>query len=177
MKGQMSAQIRALVNLRTAELKERYIELFGEAPSTNNRDNLLKRVAWRMQATTEGGLTERARERAEALANVADVRLKAPPERPPPERPVIPEVEALVPFKNPPKFPRPTPGTIITKDYKGRRIVVLVRADGFEWDGRVYRSLSAVANAVTGAHWSGSHFFGLGSGRTTSAPAAEVSPV
>lgn len=69
MNGRLSAQIRSLVNLRTSELKEKYIEVYGEEPSTNNRENLLKRVAWRMQANAEGGLTERARLRADALAS------------------------------------------------------------------------------------------------------------
>jgi hypothetical protein len=160
MSGSMSVQVRALVNLRTAELKDRYVELYGEEPSTNNRENLLKRVAWRTQANAEGGLTERARLRADALANDSDLRVRAPSPRPEPA-PLPPEVAALGPFKQPPKFARPSPGTILTRDYKGTRIAVLVRVDGFEWDGRVYRTLSAVANAVTGNHWNGNRFFGI----------------
>lgn len=75
-------------------------------------------------------------------------------------------------FRQPAKFARPAVGTIITKDYKGTRIVVLVRADGFEWDGRVYRSLSAVANAATGNHWNGNRFFGIDRGNRP-VPSAE----
>jgi len=55
----------------------------------------------------------------------------------------------------------PLPGTILCRDYKGRQIVVTVLEHGFEWDGRVFGSLSAVATAVTGGHWSGALFFGL----------------
>lgn len=178
MNGRLSAQIRSLVNLRTSELKEKYIEVYGEEPSTNNRENLLKRVAWRMQANAEGGLTERARLRADALANDADVRVRAPSVRNAEPAPLAPEVAALGTFRQPAKCARPAVGTIITKDYKGTRIVVLVRADGFEWDGRVYRSLSAVANAATGNHWNGNRFFGIDRGNRLAASkptAGEVS--
>ena len=54
------------------------------------------------------------------------------------------------------------PGSELCRHYKGRDIVVRVLLDGgFEWEGTVYRSLSAVAKAVTGSHWNGVHFFGL----------------
>jgi hypothetical protein len=50
---------------------------------------------------------------------------------------------------------------MLIRRYLGKDIQVLVRADGFEWEGKVYRSLSAVAKAVTGSHWSGNLFFGI----------------
>jgi hypothetical protein len=53
------------------------------------------------------------------------------------------------------------PGTVLTRPYKGRTITVTVRDDGFEFEGDVYRSLSAVAKAVTGSHWNGNYFFGV----------------
>ena len=52
-----------------------------------------------------------------------------------------------------------SPGTVITRPYKGKTIAVAVREDGFEYDGEIYRSLTAVAKAVTGSHWNGHHFF------------------
>ena len=55
----------------------------------------------------------------------------------------------------------PLPGTVLCRDYKGQNVVVRVLEDGFEWNGRVFASLSAVAGAVTGGHWSGALFFGL----------------
>ena len=55
----------------------------------------------------------------------------------------------------------PLPGSFVTRRYKGREIVVKVRPKGFEFEGEVYRSLSAVAKAVTGKHWNGYHFFKL----------------
>ena len=55
----------------------------------------------------------------------------------------------------------PLPGSILTRPYKGRDIEVKVRANGFEFEGEIYRSLSAVAKAATGKHWNGYHFFKL----------------
>ena len=59
--------------------------------------------------------------------------------------------------------PTLTPGTMLQRRYKGRLVVVRVLADGFEHEGERYRSLTAVAQKVTGSHWSGNHFFGVGS--------------
>jgi hypothetical protein len=55
----------------------------------------------------------------------------------------------------------PIPGTVLTRKYRGRQIEVKVLPNGFDYDGQVYRSLSAVATAVTGSHWNGLLFFGL----------------
>ena len=53
------------------------------------------------------------------------------------------------------------PGTTITRTWRGQEIVVHVRENGFEHDGVLYRSLSAIAKQITGAHWNGKLFFGL----------------
>jgi hypothetical protein len=63
----------------------------------------------------------------------------------------------------------PRPGEILRRPYRDREILVRVLEAGFEFEGRRYRSLSAVAQAVTGAHWNGWLFFGLSSGRRTNA--------
>lgn len=59
----------------------------------------------------------------------------------------------------------PPPGSTITRAYKGKHLEVKVRSDGFEYKGEVYRSLSAVAKAITGSHLNGMAFFGLGGQR------------
>ena len=53
------------------------------------------------------------------------------------------------------------PGTRLVREWNGRMHSVLVREDGFEFDGKLYPTLSAVAVRITGAHWSGPRFFGL----------------
>lgn len=55
----------------------------------------------------------------------------------------------------------PKPGDVLSRSYKGREITVRVLEAGFEYEGRRFRSLSAIAEAVTGAHWSGLLFFGI----------------
>lgn len=92
----------------------------------------------------------RARLRAEELANETDLRLLAPKSWTKTRR-----------FK-PSHDPRlPLPGAVITRQYKNETIVVTVLGTGFEFKGTVYRSLTAVAKAVTGQHWNGPSFFGL----------------
>src|SRR5215469_5885372 len=71
-------EIASLQRLTVKELRSRYAEAFGECTNANNRDWLIKRIAWRVQALAEGGLTERARRRAEELACDADLRLSPP---------------------------------------------------------------------------------------------------
>ena len=53
------------------------------------------------------------------------------------------------------------PGAVLTRKYRGRLIEVTVLPKGFDYEGQVYRSLSAVAQAITGSHWNGHLFFGL----------------
>ena len=55
----------------------------------------------------------------------------------------------------------PMPGTVLMREYKGEKLSVMVLDHGFEFDGDVYKSLTAVAKSVTGTHWNGYHFFGL----------------
>ena len=74
-------EIAALSRMTTKQLKRRFAELTGDATSANNRPWLIKRLAWRLQALTHGGLSQQALDRAEELANNADLRL-LPPGRP-----------------------------------------------------------------------------------------------
>jgi hypothetical protein len=139
------------------ELRARYAELFGERPSTQNKGWLLKRLAWRIQALAEGDLSQRARQRAAELANDADLRT-TPPRAP---RAGAGAAPAAAPAAAPPPLDRrlPPPGTVLTRTYKGARLQVRVLASGFEYDGQAYRSLSAVARAITGSHCNGFLFF------------------
>ena len=133
----------------------------GEACRSNHRTWLINRIIWRMQANLEGDLSERARQRAAEIANDADLRMKAPPRRPQPEAgpPAAAVKTAAVSYSGDHRLP--FPGTLLTREYKGQTIQVLVLRNGFEWEGETYRSLSAVAKAITGSHTSGFLFFGL----------------
>ncbi len=77
-------EVAAIRQMTVKELRGRYLEVFGEPARSGNRDWLWKRIAWRMQANVDGDLTERARQRAEELANDADLRMRRPPDPPRP---------------------------------------------------------------------------------------------
>ena len=152
-------EVSAMKRMTTRQLKDRYEDVFGEACRSNHKQWLIKRIAWRLQANEEGDLSERARRRAMELANDADLRMKAPPKRKATPAPAARKVTGAVPQEHDDRLPMP--GTIITREYKGRTLQVTVLPDGFEHEGEVYQSLSAVAKAITGSHTSGFLFFRL----------------
>lgn len=152
-------QIDRLRTMTVAQLQARYAEVFGEGTNGHNKAWLVKRIAWRVQAIAEGDLSERARKRAEELANDADLRVTIPQAKP---VPAASERTRTVPVRFEDTDDRlPLSGTILKRDYKGQTLHVRVLADGFEWDGQLYPSLSAVAKAITGSHVNGFHFFRL----------------
>src|SRR5262249_27960025 len=155
----ISRELAALRRLSPRELRARYAEVFGEATAANNKAWLVKRIAWRLQALAEGDLSERARRRAAELANDAYLRTTPPRAagagaRTPGE---AKREERVLKFQADDRLP--PPGTVITRKYKGEVLQVKVLADGFEHDGRVFPSLSAVARHVTGSHCNGYLFF------------------
>jgi hypothetical protein len=165
MELNVAKELAALQRMGVAALREKYAEVFGEATNTGNRTWLVRRIAWRIQASAEGGISERARRRAEELARDADLRLTAPKDRPA----VLPmparggtRTGTLPQGKQDDRLP--PPGSVLTRKYKGGVVQVKVLPAGFEYEGQVYRSLSAVAKAVTGSHCNGFLFFGLTGG-------------
>jgi len=152
----LAVEIAALSRLRVSELRAKFAEVFGEPTPSHNKVWLVKRIAWRLQAKAEGDLSERARRRATELMADADMRLSAPPAD---AGTATQEPHAIL--RVPVDDRRPRPGTILTRRYKGRTITVEVLDHGFAYADQVYRSLSAVAKAVTGSHCSGHFFFGL----------------
>ena len=106
-----------------------------------------------MQAEAEGDLSERARRRASELAKDSDLRWRAP-------QSFWREMERK---GEPPDRDRrlPPPGTVLERVYHGQILRVTVLANGFDFQGKQYASLSAIAHRVTGTRWNGFHFFGL----------------
>ena len=143
--------IDALRGQTVTQLKAKYRELFGDESRSNHKQFLIRRVAWRLQAIAEGDLSERARQRALTLAQDADLRLTAPRSQP----------SATT---GPPRRYRdsrlPSPGTVLTRNFQGKTLTVHVLEEGFRYEDRVYRSLSAVARQITGTQWNGFLFFG-----------------
>lgn len=156
MHAELNQHIDQLRHMTTAQLQLKYRELFGQASHSNHKDYLFRRVAWRMQALAEGGLSERARQYAREIATDADLRLCAPKQ--------LVESEPAVRVANASRQldPRvPPPGTQLIKQYKDKTLAVTVLEDGYQYEERVYKSLSAIARQVTGTQWNGYVFFGL----------------
>ncbi len=155
------AQIAALQKMTVGQLREKWRELYpGEESRSFNRVYLWRRLAWRVQELAYGGLSERAKARIAEINREDDLRFLPPrtwnPEANVAQAPGSRHHDRVV------RDPRlPSPGSIITRMYKGQEIRVTVTDTGFEWEGRPYRSLSAVAMAVTGQTWNGLLFFGL----------------
>jgi len=153
MKLNIAKEVAALEQMTVGQLQQRYVEVFGEPVRSRHKQYLIRRIAWRLQANAEGGLSERALRRAEELANVADVRVT-----PPRTATGVATTAATAPAAATDRR-LPPAGTALTRRYKGRTISVIVLPDGFEYDGERYRSLSAVAKAITGSHMNGFRFF------------------
>jgi hypothetical protein len=160
MHAELNQHIDQLRRMSTAQLQLKYRELFGQASHSNHKDYLFRRVAWRMQALAEGGLSERARQYARELAIDADLRLCAP------KRLAGTPPAVLVASGSRQRDPRvPAPGTQLIKNYKDETLTVTVLEDGYQYGERVFKSLSAIARQVTGTQWNGYLFFGLGLGQ------------
>lgn len=155
MDAEINQHIDQLRHMTIAQLQLQYRELFGQASHSNHKNYLFRRVAWRLQALAEGGLSERARQYAHEIATDADLRLCAP-------KRLGTQPAVRVANASRQRDPRvPAPGTQLIKRYKKDTIAVTVLEDGYQYGERVYKSLSAIARQVTGTQWNGYVFFGL----------------
>jgi hypothetical protein len=153
MNDQLRREIEQLRREKIKTLKTRYRELFGHESHSSNHAHLFRRIAWRLQALSEGDLTQRARERAMQLASDTELRLRAP-------RQFWRELDNR--SKETARDPRlPVAGTVLERQYQSRTITVQVLSEGFEYEGKIYDSLSSIASSVTGTRWNGFAFFGL----------------
>jgi hypothetical protein len=141
MSDSVLAQLAALPGKSTAELKQLWRELYDREPPSFNRDHLVKRLAYRIQELAYGGLSARAEAKLDRLIEEEDLRLKG-------KQPVR-------------KGDRPIAGTRLIREWKGVEHTVTVLTDGYEYQGRPYKSLSAIARTITGSRWNGPLFWGL----------------
>jgi hypothetical protein len=135
------AQLTALRKMSVVELKQRWEMLFGTPAPNNSRSYLEVRLGNRIQELMLGGLSRDTR-------RVLDLLVK--------------ELEGKNTRKAIMTDPRkPIPGTRLLREWDGAEHSVTVLRDGFDWQGRKFKSLSAVARAITGTQWNGYRFFGL----------------
>jgi hypothetical protein len=152
MKNDLDQELNWLKQARVDTLRRRYAEVFGEYPRTGNKTWLLRRILWRLQALAEGDLSQRAQRQAALLANDADLRLYPPQ---------VSKGTSFSSLEFPSDSRLPKPGTVLNRRYNGQVHQIQVLADGFAYQDTTYRSLSAVAKAITGSHCNGFLFFRL----------------
>jgi len=144
METSVLQQVTELTGMSHKALKERWRSLYGTDPPAYSRQMLIRRLAYRVQELAYGGLSD---ETKAELARIAeeDERHRTGARAKRRKR----------------KDTHPLPGTRLVRDWNGTRHEVTAIEGGFEYQGRRYRSLSALAKVITGAHWSGPQFFGL----------------
>jgi hypothetical protein len=159
MSPNVTIEIAELQNKTVNQLVQRYEQVFKEECRTRNKQYLIRRIAWRLQANDEGGLSRAALKKAAELAEDAETRVTAPRKTSSEGVKLIsPEPDSFVDWD-----PRlPPPGNIVERQYKGKMIRVIVLKEGFEYEGRRYKSLTAIAKEVSGTHCNGFLFFRLG---------------
>jgi hypothetical protein len=152
----MLSEINHLRSMSVDQLRQRWRELYsGEESRSRNKPFLYRRLAWRIQELRYGGLSDRAKARLAELMPVEFTRARTP---------IVPDpaVAAHVGRSATVRDLRlPTPGSVISRRWRGKDLRLLVRETGFELDGVVHGSLSEAARAVTGQRWSGPLFWGL----------------
>jgi Protein of unknown function (DUF2924) len=148
MTKSITQEIEELRALDVAALVERYTELHGRPPRSKHREWLWRRCAWKLQEQRLGGLSDVARRRIDEL--VAELDLPLGDGR---------TVRDSIPRATKPGTP--PIGSALTRTWRGKQMVVAVVEGGYVHEGVQYRSLSAVANAITGSHVSGRAWFGL----------------
>ncbi len=129
--GDLGQTIAGIADLDLEELRAEWARRFGARPTLRSVPILRMLLAWRVQAQAHGGLDGETRR---ALARKGRLQAEG--------------LELGL-------------GARLTRPWQGRMHEVIVEAEGFRWDGRTYKSLSAVATAIAGTRWNGPRFFGL----------------
>lgn len=144
-----SEQILLWQQLGVAELRSEWRRLFRTQPPSLSRGLVIRAIAYRVQELAHGGLAKATVRKLESLAAVLET-----------------GGEMTVG-----SGPQIKPGARLVREWRGRTHTVTVTEEGFEYDGRPYSSLTEIARAITGAHWSGPRFFGLKKRVSREAPA------
>lgn len=141
MTDSVLARVGALKTAQTADLKAMWRELCDSEPPPYNRRFLESRLAYRIQELAYGGLRPETLERLQALGEQLD--------------------GGKITVRKARVDNRPIAGTRLIREWQGIEHCVTVRGEDFEYEGRPYKSLSAIARTITGTRWNGWLFFGL----------------
>ncbi len=136
---ELSQRIAALNELTAQQLRDEWRRLYRGQPPRLSRDLLIRTIAYRMQELVYGGLSKATQRKLDALTK--ELKGKG-------SIAVTPDTSVRS-------------GTRLVREWRGKTHTVVVMEDGFEYAGKIFPSLTKIAHAITGAHWSGPRFFGL----------------
>jgi hypothetical protein len=137
--SELSQRIASLNESTAQQLRDEWRRLYRGQPPRLSRDLLVRTIAYRMQELAYGGLSKATQRKLDALTKELEAKGSI----------VITPDSSL------------RPGTRLVREWGGRTHTVVVSEGGFEYAGKAFRSLTKIAHAITGAHWSGPRFFGL----------------
>lgn len=143
---ELSHMLEALPSLSPDELRKEWRRLYRSQPPRLSRDLLVRALAYRIQELRHGGISKATSRKLAALVQARRS-----------DGEIVPEGAQKI-----------RAGARLVREWNGRTHTVTVEEDGFSYAGRNYRSLSAIARAITGARWSGPRFFGLAAKRGNS---------
>jgi len=148
MRSDVRNKVNALFLMTVQELSEVYLNLIGEIPYSAHKQRLIRKIAWAYQCDGIPPISTAALKRAKKIAKSTHLR-------------TVPPKEFRTENSNPDQKYILQPGVVLVRQYRGKRYEVAVKERGFELNGKFYKSISAVAKAITGTHWNGRKFFGL----------------
>ena len=135
----LSDRLAVLPGLSLADLRLEWRRLYRAEPPRMSRDIMIRAIAYRLQEIAHGGLSKVTQRRLMTLSNQLET------------------AGRIAPLPG----PRIKPGSRLVREWRGRTHTVCVTNDGFDFQGKTYRSLTKIALDITGAQWSGPRFFGL----------------
>ena len=150
MTDSVLTQIAGLKTLDHNGLCQLWKTLYGKEPPAYNRTFLVSRLSYRIQELAYGGLSDETKKKMRDVLETSGFNEIGGNRR-----------ELRKQTRHGVWKDMPVVGTRLVRDWNGRRYEAIAVPGGFEYDGRLYRSLSAIAKAITGTHWNGKLFFGL----------------
>ncbi len=140
-KDTVLARLAALRAMPIAQLKQQWCDLFDKEPPPFSRTYIQSRLAYRIQELAYGGLKPETIARLEAIGEQLD--------------------GGNIVLRRIRHQDKPIAGTRLIREWQGVEHTITVQPEGYEWEGRPYKSLSAIARAITGTRWNGWTFFGM----------------
>lgn len=154
----IKVEIESLKVMRIGELRAKYFELYGYQTNSRNREFLERKNAWKIQALHFGDISQELRNSAHKIASMTALSSRKIHQK---KGVSLESLDKIVNVNLSRDSRLPLPGAILSKIHNGKQLNVKVLDNGFEFENKKYKSLSAIAREVMGSNWNGYKFFGL----------------